>query len=329
MARFQEVSAGEEKVSLVKEIQAAFEMVRKERRNVASADLHWLHQQCCQGGLYPLYAKDMSKLTTLDKQTYRRWKSAMEMERVKHPLRQRRKVVLIQPITHHHDNVTSGEVGYRHTHISGSVLGYLREFCAAYFSEMEINLAPSLDLSEIPRLTSRIHKVTNRRQFSVDDIIYFLSTKKLRKAYCILGVTTVDLYPGPEWNFVLGQACMTKGSGVFSFGRYFNSVVSCLHGDGCGEKPGCGGSGQEEVQGDWEKEQIGNLWVLMRVRRGSLNKEFRVGDRDAWVLMRKGSSSYTNPDRVRLSLEPLEPGYRVHSESRKCVRGSHAWNVKG
>lgn len=246
------------------EIRGAFSG-RKERRALASnPDLMWLHQQCSQEGLYPYYTGDRSKLTILDKQTYRRWKSTIEMERVKHPLRQRRRVVLIQPITHRHGNTTSGEeVGYGHTHICETVLDLLQEFCAAYFSEMEVKLSPSVDLSEIPRLTSRIHKTTNRRQFLVDDIIHFLSTRKLRKAYCILGVTIVDLYPGPEWNFVLGQACAEKGSGVFSFGRYFNSAVS-LGGDGCsseGEEPGHG----VKIQAELEKEQIGNLWVLMRV----------------------------------------------------------------
>ena len=261
-----------EATALEEEILGAFGLSRRKenkREQLASnSDLVWLHQQCSLGRLYPLYTGDRSKLTILDKQTYRRWKSAMEMERVKHPLRHRRRVVLIQPITHRHGSTTSveEEVGYGHTLISEKVLNLLQEFCAAYFSEMEVKLAPSLDLSEIPRLTSRIHKATNRRQFLVDDIIHFLSTRKLRKAYCILGVTIVDLYPGSEWNFVLGQACMEKGSGVFSFGRFFNSAVSSDGSEhGLGEEE-CGRMQGNGIQAELEKDQIGNLWVLMRVR---------------------------------------------------------------
>ncbi len=279
------------------------------------SDLTWLNLQCSEAALgtegasevlYPLYPGDRSKLTVLEKQTYRMWKSAMEFERVRHPIRQRRRVILIQPITHLHGNsnhlhdnancfhgngsdlhgdsnllhgnessddkeaVGKEELFYRHTHIDGNVLELLQQFCSAYFSEMQVSLAPPLDLSEIPKLTSRIHKRTNRRQFLVDDIIDFLSSRKLKKAYCILGVTTVDLYPGPEWNFVLGQACMEKGSGVFSFGRYFNSTVSKeVRGCGKGEE----GHGKEEegrgssgVQGkEIVEEQTRNLWILMRV----------------------------------------------------------------
>ena len=237
-----EVAGDSERSSLVKEIQDAFKLGRRRgrargrgsrTRRREAPELAWLGGQCAEGGLYPLYSGDRSKLSILEKQTCKRWKSMMEMELVKHPLRQRRRVVLIQPITHRHGNTVlrkprspgkEEEEGYRHTHISNTVLGLLQEFCSAYFSEMEVKLVPSVDLSEIPRLTSRIHKSTNRRQFLVDDIIHYLSTKKLHKAYCVLGVTIVDLYPGPKWNFVLGQACMEKGSGVFSFGRWFNST---------------------------------------------------------------------------------------------------------
>lgn len=270
-----EPDSGERTSALVEEIQYAFRTGggKKLRKELASSpDLQWLHQQC-SGGLYPLYPGDRSKLSFFDKQTCKRWKSMVELERVKHPLRQRRRLLLIQPITYLHGNsntrlhgnsplregVAEEEVRYGHTNISETILELLREFCAAYFSEMQVKLAPSLDLSQIPRLTSRIHKATNRRQFLVDDIINFLSAKKLRKAYCVLGVTIVDLYPGPEWNFVLGQACMDKGSGVFSFGRYFNSAVSS--GGGGRGRMGEGQCGDELGSA----EQVGNLWVLMRV----------------------------------------------------------------
>ena len=375
------------------------------------SDLLWLRDQCLimaktpEGQLYSPYAGDRSKLSIFEKQTCKRWKSMMEMERMKHPLRQRRRRLLIQPITHHRGNAVledeamavvhvaaatatvvplgrrgkkvattttaktaveaaatttaaatpaveaaettmtttttttaaaktaveaaatttamttttttaATELGYDHTHISQKVLDLLRDFCAAYFSEMEVRLSPSFDLSEIPRLTSRVHPSTNRRQYLVDDIIRFLGAKKLRKAYCVLGVTTVDLYPGPEWNFVLGQAHMGKGSGVFSFGRYFNNndnnnnnnnddvssdtIVSpaasertegrgqeegsreshsAEEQEGCGRREegrrgaegGCGqeeGSRKSDAESRLQREQLGNLWVLTRVRTG-------------------------------------------------------------
>lgn len=298
-------TSSEERNGLASEAREAFKLgwgPGRRRRRRRDPDLAWLHLQCSGGeggggeSLYPLYVGDRSKLSILDKQTCRKWKSRMDLERVRHPRRQRQRTLLIQPITHLHGNPASSgqeaakeeeEVGYRHTHISETVLDKLLSFCSAYFSEMRVKLMPPLDLSDIPKLTSRIHGRTNRRQFLVDDIIHFLSSRKLRGAYCILGVTVVDLYPGPQWNFVLGQADMEKGSGVFSFGRYFNSgnaVGSSMEGrdrdgTGAGEeaKDGCGSGGAGSLSGrgsvsdggevgdEWEQEQMRNLWVLMRV----------------------------------------------------------------
>ena len=309
---------------------------RQRRRGSSDRDdITWLSLQCPGGlesariavgtkegvcELFPLYSGDRSKLKCLEKQTFHMWKSVMEFERVCHPIRQRRKTILIQPITYLHGNrsghhgkrsgrrggrsgnvsgeevARDNEVFYRHTHIDGKVLDLLQEFCSAYFPEMRVKLAPPLDLSEIPKLTSRVHRWTNRRQFLVDDIINFLSSRKLKKAYCILGVTMVDLYPGPEWNFVLGQACKEKGSGVFSFGRYFHSTVTKgemrlgeEEAEGCGKegkegrgKEGKEGRDKEEEEGcdrgrdesgsgvqgkEMEEEQTRNLWILMRVSR--------------------------------------------------------------
>ena len=74
-----------------------------------------------------------------------------------------------------------------------------------------------------------------------------------------------DLYPGPEWNFVLGEASMAQGCGVFSFGRYFNSSIS-VEGATTGMVSSDGGTDTVERNSDEvESEQLRNLWVLMRV----------------------------------------------------------------
>ena len=273
----------------IKEIHQALAIGKKKRQPSSSSTstrdcLEWLLQQSSgeEGGLFPLFAGDRSKITIIERQTFKKWKSLMQFERLKHPRRQQRRVIIIQPFSYHSSSITSsckdntasagerradttpssnllsdnsiassitsvnnntapddntisqgnhsivapaddsGEISYKHAQISDSILELLRDFCMVYFSGMEVELAPSLDLSEIPNLTSRIHQMTNRRQFSASDIISFLNLHRLRRAYCVLGVTVVDLYPSPEWNFVLGEASLEKGSGVFSFGRYFN-----------------------------------------------------------------------------------------------------------
>ena len=308
---------------LVKEIhQALHTGTRRRASSSKRAELSWLELNSSGLSHYPLYTGNRSKLPILERQTYKRWKSMMGFQKVRHPRRQRRKVIIIQPITYFHgqtplrhtSNGTADEEeeAYRHVEISEEVLRLLQEFCAAYFIGMEVKLEKSLDLAEIPKLTSRIHKATNRRQFLVDDVINFLTSYKLQKAYCILGVTTVDLYPGPEWNFVLGQASLEVGSGVFSFGRYFNSThtKSGYDSDLFGEEPakpnrcgkeissGCGMEGEEltsplDGSGIKEEELIGGCDSKREELIGPLggsgcDKEW-VGEeqiRNLWVLMR-------------------------------------------
>jgi len=40
-------------------------------------------------------------------------------------------------------------------------------------------------------------------------------------AVCLVGVTMVDLFPGPDWNYVFGEADLRRRIGVYSLVRYF------------------------------------------------------------------------------------------------------------
>ena len=258
-------------------------------KKVAKSDSHsdhaWMRHQCQIASarknsvdkeklaqpraLYRYYTGDRSKLTVFDRQTFLRWKSMMEMERVRHPRRQRRRTILIQPIYWRSDvgeekGTRSGEdeVSYGCTFISDQVLDYLQKFCAAFYLGMEVKVCPALDLHDIPNVTSRVHSSTNRRQFLVDDIISYLKKSVLSHCYCVLGVTVVDLYPGPEWNFVLGQASFENGCGVLSFGRYFNACsLPLLEGDEVVTLPIHRTSSCEML----EAKQMRNIYVLLRV----------------------------------------------------------------
>ncbi len=213
--------------------------------------------------LFRYYIGDRSKLTMFEMQTFKRWKSMMEFERVRHPRRQRRRSIIIQPISWRQaikvDSELEGGAGYCHKSISDAVLECLRQFCAAFYSGMEVQVCAEVDLSDVSHLTSRVHSSTNRRQFLVDDIINYLKKRVLKRSYCVLGVTVVDLYPGPEWNFVLGQACFEKGCGVLSLGRYFNSDLSPLP---IGTLTLGNGHHSMEQQ---EMQQLSNIFILMRV----------------------------------------------------------------
>lgn len=48
----------------------------------------------------------------------------------------------------------------------------------------------------------------------------YLKRIKPKDCFCIVGWSWLDLYPSPDLNFVLGQACFDSGCAVISFGHY-------------------------------------------------------------------------------------------------------------
>ena len=96
----------------------------------------------------------------------------------------------------------------------------IQGFCQTFFHRVEVVLTDPLDISTAKKLTRQVHQETKREQVLVDDIVKFLKTQKYPKAFCVthVGVTIVDLYPGEEWNFTLGQANSDDGVAVCSFG---------------------------------------------------------------------------------------------------------------
>ncbi|HEX7183223.1 MAG TPA: archaemetzincin [Thermoanaerobaculia bacterium] len=94
----------------------------------------------------------------------------------------------------------------------------LKELAEAFFA-MDVRVRPTLDLSEVP-VAARQNPGTGQRQLRTGDVIGFLQKRLPKDAFAMLGVTMEDLYPGPEWNFVFGQASLRGRVGIYSFARY-------------------------------------------------------------------------------------------------------------
>ena len=226
------------------EVNQAFSPQKNKRFTSRISDLDWMYNQCSNGELFQLYTGDRSKLTLFDMQTYRQWKSHIEYGRVVYFRRLRQKTIMIQPLV-----LSSGaqeKSGYVDTEIHQPVLDYLRYYCEAFFTGMTVKVSSPIDISTIKRVTKRVHSSTNREQYLVGDLLKYLKSICPKYAFSIVGVTMVDIYPGPEWNFVLGQASITTGCGVFSFGRYFKTS-------------------SEVDRVIAENSQVKELWILLRV----------------------------------------------------------------
>ena len=84
---------------------------------------------------------------------------------------------------------------------------------------MPVVVRPPLDLGTA-QITSRKNPYGGQQQLLTTDILALLQQQLPADAYCMLGITMIDLYPDPAWNFVFGQAALRERVGVYSFARY-------------------------------------------------------------------------------------------------------------
>uniref|UniRef100_G1QML0 Archaemetzincin-2 n=1 Tax=Nomascus leucogenys TaxID=61853 RepID=G1QML0_NOMLE len=109
--------------------------------------------------------------------------------------------------------------------ISEEYIKWLTGYCKAYFYGLRVKLLEPVPVSAT-RCSFRVNENTHNLQIHAGDILKFLKKKKPEDAFCVVGITMIDLYPRDSWNFVFGQASLTDGVGIFSFARYGSDFYS-------------------------------------------------------------------------------------------------------
>ncbi|XP_070707779.1 archaemetzincin-2 [Pempheris klunzingeri] len=102
---------------------------------------------------------------------------------------------------------------------------WLRDYCQAFFYGLSVKLLPPVTVAETG-CSFRVNSDSHNLQILTGDLLRFLSNRKPKDAFCIVGITMIDLYPKDSWNFVFGQASLSMGMGVFSFARYDDNFYS-------------------------------------------------------------------------------------------------------
>jgi len=93
-----------------------------------------------------------------------------------------------------------------------------QKFSVAFFG-LQTAVLPEISLDEV-ETRSRINGDTGKRQLRAGDIMKALKRKIPADAFCVLGITMEDLYPGPAWNYVSGYSSYWGRTGVYSFFRF-------------------------------------------------------------------------------------------------------------
>ena len=100
----------------------------------------------------------------------------------------------------------------------GPNLSQLKAFTEAFFS-MPVQVLPVLP-AKAGKFTARFNGLTRKPQLLTGDILTVLKQHLPKDAYCLLGITMRDLYPGPAWNYVFGEAYLQDRVGIYSLIRY-------------------------------------------------------------------------------------------------------------
>ncbi|XP_056903632.1 archaemetzincin-2, partial [Takifugu flavidus] len=98
----------------------------------------------------------------------------------------------------------------------------LREYCQAFFYGLSVKLLPAVTVAET-RCSFRVNDNSQNLEILTGDLLQFLWNKKSKDAFCIVGITLIDLYPNESWNFI---STLCVGMGVFSFARYDDEFYS-------------------------------------------------------------------------------------------------------
>lgn len=94
----------------------------------------------------------------------------------------------------------------------------LCEFAGIFFG-VKVACLDAIDENLVSKRARVGHE--GQRQLNTEEILEFLRSMRLpRNAFCVVGITMLDLYPNENYNFVFGIASLMDGVGVYSFSRY-------------------------------------------------------------------------------------------------------------
>jgi archaemetzincin len=117
-----------------------------------------------------------------------------------------RNTIFIQPL---------GEFTAAQDKAVAATAAYLRVFYG-----LPVKRLPSESLDGAPAYARRVHPRWGDKQILCAYVLDRMLKRRPENAVAVLALTTSDLWPGEEWNFVYGQASLVDRVGVWSLYRY-------------------------------------------------------------------------------------------------------------
>jgi archaemetzincin len=92
------------------------------------------------------------------------------------------------------------------------------------FYGVPVRTLDRLDLAHVPDMARRLHPWSGDEQVLTTFVLEMLQRRRPADALAVLALTTADLWPGKDWNFVFGQASQPRRVGVWSLFRLGDPV---------------------------------------------------------------------------------------------------------
>ncbi|MFP4596695.1 MAG: archaemetzincin [Persicimonas sp.] len=161
-------------------------------------------------------------------------------------------------------------------------LEILAEFGRRYF-QMPVKVRPPIDAKGLD-ITRRQNPHSGQTQWLTGDLLDLLEERLPDDAYGVLGLTVTDLWPGEGWNFVFGQARLSRRVGVYSLARY--------------------GAGARRELNDYERRLT--LLRSMKVMTHELGHMFGISHCLHYRCNMNGSNSLDETDAQPIHLCPVD-----------------------
>jgi archaemetzincin len=101
----------------------------------------------------------------------------------------------------------------------------LINFCKAFYPTLDVKALPPIDFDkELKDIKQRQNYFG--KQYLAQDILAYMEKRVPSDAYCVMGITLKDIYPGDSWNYVYGWAKYKARVGIFSFIRWDTDFAS-------------------------------------------------------------------------------------------------------
>lgn len=189
--------------------------------------------------------------------------------------------------------------------ISEEYMKWLKGYCEAFFYGLTVKFLEPVSVSAT-RCAFRVNEHTQNLQIHAGHILAFLKKKKPQDAFCIVGITMIDLYPRDSWNFVFGQASLTDGVGIFSFARYGKDFYSTRY-EGKVKQPRRTSSSDYSIFDNYYNPEITSilLWRSCKTLTHEIGHIFGLRHCQWLACLMQGSNHLEESDRRPLNLCPI------------------------